>query len=191
MISLYKNNFELHAEGAGEVRQRGETPLSLEDEGHTKIGCERHPKWVGKCISNHPTSRCAPGDLALPRLPEQRPPESSLWALAYECFQKEDPKLAQKFGDCLGIDPVDLNAGLDQVIQKALEKIKETQDSKDILYKTPLGRYLKKAVEIIIASKDFIGSAVSAEPHAALACCGVSLLLPVSIPDVVTNIEYL
>ena len=70
MISLYKNNFELHAEGAGEVRQRGETPLSLEDEGHTKIGCERHPKWVGKCISNHPTSRCAPGDLVLPRLLE-------------------------------------------------------------------------------------------------------------------------
>ena len=78
---------------------------------------------------------------------------------------------------------MDINAGLDQVIQKALVKISEAQDAKDSLYKTPLGRYLKKAVEIIIASKDFIGSAVSAEPHAALAWCGVSLLLPVSPLD--------
>ena len=44
-------------------------PLSLGDEGHTKIGCERYSKWVEKCISKHPTSRCAPGDLALRRPP--------------------------------------------------------------------------------------------------------------------------
>ena len=118
-----------------------------------------------------------------PTVLEQTPAKSSLWTLAYECFQREDPKLARKFSDCLGLDHTEINAGLNQVIQKALEKISEAQDSKDKLYKTPLGRYLKKAVEIIIASKDFIGSAVSAEPHAALAWCGVSLLLPVSLLD--------
>ena len=120
-----------------------------------------------------------------PELPvsEQRTRKSSLWALAYECFQRDDPKLARGFGDCLGIDPLDITAGLDQVTHKALETIREAQDAKDSLHKTPLGRYLIKSVEVIIASKDFIGAAVSAEPHAALAWCGVSLLLPVSLPD--------
>ena len=116
-----------------------------------------------------------------PSVSEQGPAKSSLWTLAYECFQREDPKLAKKFNDCLGIDPVDINAGLDQVVEKALDKISEAQDKKDSFYTSTLGRYLKKAVDILIATKGFIGPAVSAEPHAALAWCGVSLLLPVSL----------
>ena len=129
--------------------------------------------------------------LSSPTVSEKSPAQSSLWALAFERFERDDPKLAKSFSKCLGTDARDINAGLAQVVPKALEKIKEAQDSKDRLCKTSLGRYLKKAVEIIIASKDFIGSAVAAEPHAALAWCGVSLLLPVSIPDVVGNATYL
>jgi len=41
--------------------------------------------------------------------------------------------------------------------------------------------YFEKAIKIIIIEKDFIGSAVSLEPHGALAWAGVSLLLPVCI----------
>lgn len=36
-----------------------------------------------------------------------------------------------------------------------------------------------KAVKIMVAAKDFVSSAVSAEPHAALAWAGVCLFLPV------------
>jgi len=41
--------------------------------------------------------------------------------------------------------------------------------------------YIEKAIKIIIIAKDFVGSAVSLEPHGALAWAGVSLLLPVRI----------
>ena len=157
----------------------------------TNSSSANEERLTGNTTEPPDTKQDAVQKLPEPTVSEQRLAESSLWALAYECFQREDPKLAEKFSNCLGVDLADLSTGLGRVKQKALEKINEAQDSKDSLYKTPLGRYLKKAVEIIIASKDFIGSAVSAEPHAALAWCGVSLLLPVSIPDIVIRIIYL
>jgi hypothetical protein len=38
-----------------------------------------------------------------------------------------------------------------------------------------------RVAKVVIAAKDFIASAVSAEPHAALAWAGVCVLLPVSL----------
>ena len=37
-----------------------------------------------------------------------------------------------------------------------------------------------KAVKIVVAAKDFVSSAVSSEPHAALAWAGVCVFLPVN-----------
>jgi hypothetical protein len=41
----------------------------------------------------------------------------------------------------------------------------------------------RKIVKTVLFAKDFVGQAVSNEPHAALAWAGVSMLLPVSEPD--------
>ncbi len=40
---------------------------------------------------------------------------------------------------------------------------------------------VRKIVHIVLSVKDFIGSAVSADPHAALAWAGVLVILPVRI----------
>ena len=42
---------------------------------------------------------------------------------------------------------------------------------------------VREIVHTIISFKDFIGTAVSAEPHAALAWAGVVIILPVSSPN--------
>ena len=144
-------------------------------------------KPLGNTIESPESKQVSVQELTGPTVSEQESVESSLWALAYECFQRQDSELAQKFSKCLGIDAEDIKAGFDRLVLKALEEIRKAQEHKDSLYKTPLGTYLKKAVEIIIASKAFIGSAVAAEPHAALAWCGVSLLLPVSVPGIGTD----
>ena len=108
--------------------------------------------------------------------------ERSLWASAYACLQIENPRLVRKLEHCLGISATDNDAEIDGLAQKALEKIGEAQDSGE-KHKSSLQKYTKKAIELIIASKDFISSAASMEPHAALAWSGVSLLLPVSHPQ--------
>jgi len=114
--------------------------------------------------------------------------EPSLWALAYDYSRKDNPNLIWDFNECLGISNTDNEAGnlvsadVDGVTQKALEEIRKAIDSKDKRSGVTLAfhQYSKKAIEIIIASKSFIASAASVEPHAALAWSGVSLLLPVS-----------
>ena len=145
-------------------------------------------KPLGNTTEPPESKQASVQELTGPTVSEQEPVESSLWALAYECFQRQDSDLAQRFSKCLGIDTKGIEAGFDRVLLKALEEIRKAQEQKDSLYTTPLGTYLKKAVEIIIASKAFIGSAVAAEPHAALAWCGVSLLLPVSVPGIGTDL---
>ena len=47
--------------------------------------------------------------------------------------------------------------------------------------KVVLHEQFDKFIRIVIFAKDFVSSAVNAEPHAALAWTGVCVLLPVSI----------
>ncbi|KAL8724506.1 MAG: hypothetical protein Q9181_006794 [Wetmoreana brouardii] len=109
--------------------------------------------------------------------------EKSLWALAYENLRQENPELTQKFTDCLEISTDDpsnvVGPRIDQMAHRALEEIQNIEDSKKHT-RTAMAvrKYSKKAVEIVIASKSFIASAVSANPYAAMAWSGVSLLLP-------------
>jgi hypothetical protein len=44
------------------------------------------------------------------------------------------------------------------------------------------GNIYKKIVKTVLFAKDFVGQAVSNEPHTVLAWAGVSMLLPVSGP---------
>ncbi|KAL8710674.1 MAG: hypothetical protein Q9225_007244 [Loekoesia sp. 1 TL-2023] len=111
--------------------------------------------------------------------------EDSLWTLAYHDLRRDNPKLVQQLQDCLGVRNTHDGAGdlissdINRVVQGALEEIAEAADSVEHSRTALAIRKLpKKAVTIVIASKDFIAAAASANPHAALAWSGVSLLLP-------------
>ena len=114
--------------------------------------------------------------------------EPSLWVLAYDALQKSNPELAKKFNYCLGLTTRDTDhkipvlPSIDGVVEKAIKELNETGGSNEKLKKTSatIRKYFEQTIKIVIASKDYISSAVSANPYAALAWTGVSLLLPVS-----------
>jgi len=124
--------------------------------------------------------------------------ECSLWARAYEGLQEANPDLIEKFKYCMGISSTEMNdkhfdhPGIDEVAQEALKALEDANDTKKESNKTSanIRKHFEQAVKVIVASKDFIASAVSANPYAALAWTGVSLLLPVShsqVPLEITN----
>lgn len=113
--------------------------------------------------------------------------DNSLWALAYKNLAQKDLKLIQNLHNCLKIeltydvngDPVCSN--VTQIVNDATEEIDKAEKGKDHGKVANAARKSsKRAVHIIIASKDLISSVASANPYAALAWSGVSLLLPVS-----------
>lgn len=62
-------------------------------------------------------------------------------------------------------------------------RLKFTLGGKEVIVKEQVG----KIVRVIISAKDFIGAAISSDPHAALAWAGVLVVLPVSIYVVVVS----
>jgi N-terminal domain of NWD NACHT-NTPase len=112
-----------------------------------------------------------------------------LWDQAYKKLTKENSKLFKRYKRCivaLGDESalslaVDLDTlGSEQrekylanQIETRLRAIREQEWS-------TAGDVYKKIVETVLSAKDFVGEAVSNEPHAALAWAGVSILLPVS-----------
>jgi len=115
-------------------------------------------------------------------------PKHSLWALAFGCLQRDKPELAKQFLLDLGIRATggegsnDLSPGLDNISHKAFQELRKISESQDELSRTnaAIRKTFEQTVKIISASKDAISLAVSANPYAALAWTGVSLLLPVS-----------
>jgi hypothetical protein len=117
--------------------------------------------------------------------PQQVSNENSLWASAYRDFQVANPELAAKFEHCMGITSVKNGENCYPEIKglalKSLEEITQADNWKG-KSSTPsaiMQKYFDQIIKIIIASKTFISSAISANPHAALAWAGISLLLPV------------
>ncbi|MCJ1384636.1 hypothetical protein MMC17_007754, partial [Xylographa soralifera] len=134
------------------------------------------------------------------KLTQSAPPKSvvvepSLWALAYDALQKTNPELIEKFNHCLGISTTDIDnkslvlPSTDRVVQKAFDELKEAGSSNEELKKTSakIRKYFEQTIKIVIASKDYISSAVSANPYAALAWTGVSLLLPLLLSPTEEN----
>ena len=114
-------------------------------------------------------------------------PKPSLWALAFGCLQRDKPELANHFLLDIGIGATcgerndNLSAGLDTISQRAFQELRKISESQDELGRTnaTIRKTFEQTVKIIIASKDAVSLAVSANPYAALAWTGVSLLLPV------------
>jgi hypothetical protein len=114
-----------------------------------------------------------------------------LWDEAYKKLEREQPKLFERYKHCIvasgdeSATPLSLN--LDNIdsehrelylanqIEKRLQTIQKQEWS-------AAGDIYKKIVKTLLFAKDFVGQAVSNEPHAALAWAGVSMLLPVSGP---------
>lgn len=114
-----------------------------------------------------------------------------LWDEAYNKLKREQPKLFEQYKRCIvasgdesaTLPPLDLDnleserreKYLANQIEKRLQIIQEQEWS-------TAGDVYKKIVKTVLFAKDFVGQAVSNEPHAALAWAGISMLLPVSVP---------
>ncbi len=146
-----------------------------------------------------PTSALSVGSSLLPQNSLAPNPETGvlledeidLWDEACKKLGREQPKLFERYKRCIVASgnesdtPLSLN--LDNVdsdhrerylanrIEKRLETIQKQGWS-------IAGDIYRKIVKTILFAKDFVGQAVSNEPHAALAWAGVSMLMPVSGP---------
>ena len=114
-----------------------------------------------------------------------------LWDEAYKKLGREQPKLFERYKCCIvasdneSATPLSLN--LDNVDSDHRERYLANQIEKRLhtIQKqewSTAGDIYKKIVKTVLFAKDFVGQAVSNEPHAALAWAGVSMLLPVSGP---------
>lgn len=77
---------------------------------------------------------------------------------------------------------LDREEQLQRLVNRKLEDIETSRlkisvGGKEVVVKELVG----KIVSVVISAKSFISSAVSAEPHAALAWAGILVVLPVSI----------
>ncbi|MCJ1238217.1 hypothetical protein MMC14_006206 [Varicellaria rhodocarpa] len=96
--------------------------------------------------------------------------DHSLRALAYEDLRVMNPELVERFNYCLGISTIsDKVNGESANLSIEKEHLDKT---------TPIRKCFEQTIKVIFASKDYISSAVSVNPYAALAWTGISLLLP-------------
>ena len=123
-----------------------------------------------------------------PSIPEQ------LWDRAYDNLQNDKPKFVEAYENILshelnGSTSTSLSFnGQRNIIEQANQERRRLQMSKLIqigLKKTEKEAKVKQgignAMQVILAAKDIIGSAVQACPQAALAWTGVSLALQVNL----------
>jgi len=126
----------------------------------------------------------------------------NLWNEAYNTLRKKDSELIDAYerdllasqdlafdkqtslseGQIPSVGDIDRGVQLQKLVDQKLQDIQDsrlkiTVSGKEIVVK----EQVCKVVHAILSAKDFIGSAVSAEPHAALAWAGVLVVLPVSI----------
>ena len=120
-------------------------------------------------------------------------PPQDLWDEAYEALRKTNTKLVERYEETIvRIDQEVVHLGplgsvarqeqLSAFITRRLDSIEKDKTSFVVAGKrVVLQEQVNKVVRIIMFAKDFVSSAVNAEPHAALAWTGVCMLLPVSI----------
>ena len=81
------------------------------------------------------------------------------------------------------VGSLDRQEQLSAFLTRKLEKIENDQKSFVLgCHRIVIQEETDKAVKIVMFVKDFVSSAVSAEPHAALAWAGVCVFLPVFLP---------
>ncbi|CAI7590585.1 unnamed protein product [Penicillium viridicatum] len=118
-----------------------------------------------------------------------------LWDEAYVILSREDPKLKQRYEEIVltqdkingepsqnHLAPAGSYQREEQLRQIAKSKVEEIDlarwQPKIGSHSVDVGGGFDKAVKIVVAAKEFVSSAVSSEPHAALAWAGVCIFLP-------------
>ena len=120
-------------------------------------------------------------------------PPRDLWDEAYEALRETNSKIVERYEETIvridqevphlgQVGSVARQEQLSAFITRRLESIEKEEKSLVVAGKRfVLQEQVNRVVRIIIFAKDFVSSAVNAEPHAALAWTGVCMLLPVSI----------
>jgi hypothetical protein len=139
------------------------------------IESSKHPR---NPLPTNPETRSSLGD------------QIDLWDEAYKKLKREQPQLFEQYKCCIIPDgsgpssPLSLDTmeseQREQYLASQIEKKLQTIQEQE--WSTASDVY-KKIVKSVLFAKDFVGQAVSNEPHAALAWAGVSMLLPVSGPS--------
>ncbi|OCK75173.1 hypothetical protein K432DRAFT_274329, partial [Lepidopterella palustris CBS 459.81] len=120
----------------------------------------------------------------------------NLWDEAYNVLREKDAKLIDAYEKDLltsqnphqqadGVGGADRQVQLQELVNHKLQGMQNAQlkivvSGKEVVVK----EQVRKVVHAILSAKDFIGSAVSAEPHAALAWAGVLVVLPILLNPV-------
>jgi hypothetical protein len=151
---------------------------------------------VAPSIAQHANSSAAPAPsvVAQPSSsdPAAAPSSDDIdpWALAFEIFQNRQPELIADYKKHLASLQDDATASADfsnpqsveAIVNRLLEDREEKQWCVSLLGKdVKIREQAEKLTKFLLWSDPIVKSAVSAQPYAALAWSGVSLLLPVSI----------
>ena len=120
-------------------------------------------------------------------------PPRDFWDEAYKTLRGVNSKLVEQYEESImRIDQEDAHLApvgsltrheqLSAVITRRLDDIEKDQKGFTMAGRRILVQeQMDKLVQMVLFAKDFVSSAVNAEPHAALAWAGVCVLLPVSI----------
>lgn len=110
-----------------------------------------------------------------------------LWLQAYEALELREPDLVAAYK--LVLDPTITNSADPSLSSKRIKTIIDSklQDREADQWVVSLGKKPvkvreqgEKVIKFILWSKDIVSQALTAQPYAALAWSGVSILLPVS-----------
>ena len=187
MRKLYKkviNKAHLHRRGAGIVGagskdKTDDADRSLTTEAErpsTEVHHDDKSQNASLPIEN-------PFDEALKKLQTRQP-----WEEAYNAVQESHPDLFNAYtrallewGGHTGDKALDRIQEVQALAQEQLEVWQSEQfrlsfNGKDML----VGELARKVVGVVLSVKDVVSSAISADPHAALAWAGVMVALPVS-----------
>jgi hypothetical protein len=120
-----------------------------------------------------------------PKLTVTLTKSEQLWREAYRIVKEMELDLVQSYEK--NLSPQNTTFTSPTQIQDAVKASLDNREARQIIV-TLAGKSIKvreygeKLVKFTMWSKDLISSAVSTEPHAALAWVGILLLLPVCIP---------
>lgn len=105
-----------------------------------------------------------------------------LWKDAYEKFKQDEPELAQSFEQTSAAGGLVSPLHMQSDVKSRLETREERQWIVTLAGKSVHVREVgERLIKFILWSKDIVSSALSSQPHVALAWSGVTMLFPVRV----------
>jgi hypothetical protein len=135
------------------------------------------------------------------QIPNQAGSRKDLWEKAWDFLSNSEPRLVQKYEKVLqrkcpdvtsnAASPKSSRQHQQELASIIVRRFVEQQNNPTTVQKVSqaIQTAVDQLVSVVIAGKDYISSAVSAEPHAALAWAGVCLLLPVRL-SILLRVNY-